>query len=274
MIAADPPHAPLLTPLSYEEQEWNGIRLLAYDECGDGRIVEVLGDLATADHIAVLVPGNDNYLGNYFDPNRPTRPRVNGMTVLRTMAEIAPQGRFAVVVWLGYRTPNGFVEAVSRRPAQRGAGDLARLTHMLPQSAHITFIGHSYGAVVCGLALARARVDDCVVLGSPGMGGASVAELGFSGRLWAALGAQDWIRFFPRGKWKDVGHGPSPLRPGFGAIRFATGPIPGHCSYYAEGSESVRNIARICLGRYAEVSFVGRVGQGTSLRSSEVREAA
>src|SRR5699024_6537874 len=139
MITADPSHVPLPAPLLYEDREWNGIRLLAYDETGAGRIVEVLGDVSTADHIAVLVPGNDNYLGNYCDPNRPTRPRVNGMTVLRTMAELAPQGRFAVVVWVGYRTPNGFVEAVSRRPAQRGAGDLARLTHVLPQTAHITF---------------------------------------------------------------------------------------------------------------------------------------
>lgn len=273
-MIAGPPHVPLLAPLRYEQREWNGIRLLALDESGAGRIVEVLGDLATADHIAVLVPGNDNHLGNYFDPYRPTRPRANGLTVLRTMSEIVPQGRCAVVVWLGYCTPNGFVEAVSRRPAQHGAGDLARLTHVLPRTAHITLVGHSYGAVVCGLALARARAKDCVVLGSPGMGGGSVAELGFSGRLWAALGEQDWIRFFPRGMWGDVGHGPSPLRAGFGAVRFATGPIPGHCSYYVEGSESVRNIARICLGRYTEVSLPGGAGQDTWLRPSEVREAA
>lgn len=272
MIAAD--HVRLSAPLRYQNREWNGIRLLAYDESGDGRIVEVLGDAATADHIAVLVPGNDNYLGNYFDGNRPTRPRVNGLAVLRTMAEIAPQERCAVVVWVGYRTPRGFAEAVSRRPAQRGAGDLARLTHVLPRTAHITLIGHSYGAVVCGLALSRARADDCVVLGSPGMGGGSVAELGFSGRLWAALGERDWIRFFPRGQWRDVGHGPSPLRPGFGAVRFATGPISGHCSYYAEGSESVRNIARISLGHYAEVSCTGVPGQNPPRRSDEVGEAA
>ena len=263
-----------LPPLSYKEREWNVIRLLAFDECAEGRIVEVLGDLAGADYIAVLVPGNDNHLGNYFDPNRSTRPRVNAMTVLQTMFEFSPQGRFAVVVWLGYRTPRGFVEAASRRLAQNGVDDLVRLTHVLPRTAHITLVGHSYGTVVCGLALARARVDDCVVLGSPGMGVGSVAELGFSGRLWAALGEQDWIRFFPRTRWRDVGHGPSPLRAGFGALRFATGPIPGHCSYYAKGSESVRNIARICLGRYGEVSFAGRVGQHVLLDSGQVREAA
>ncbi|MFE6387893.1 alpha/beta hydrolase [Nocardiopsis dassonvillei] len=254
MIAAGPRHASPPTPLRYEEREWHGLRLLAHDETGDGRIVEALGDVAAADHIVVLVPGNDNYLGNYFDANRPTRPRVNGETVLRTMRALAPEERSAVVVWVGYDTPRGFAEAAFRGPAERGAEDLARLTAFLPRTARITLVGHSYGTVVCGLALRHGRVDECVALGSPGMGGSSVADLGFTGNLWAALGPADWIRFFPRGRWRDLGHGPSPLRPGFGATAFATGPIPGHCSYYTEGSESVRNIALIGLGRHAEVT--------------------
>ena len=57
--------------------------------------------------------------------------------------------------------------------------------------------------------------------------------------MWAALGGRDWIRFFPRGRLGGLGHGPSPLRRGFGAVRFATGPIRGHCSYYAPGSDLV-----------------------------------
>ncbi|MFD6098929.1 alpha/beta hydrolase [Nocardiopsis flavescens] len=256
MITAGPRTAPPPAPLHYRDQEWNGIRLLAYDDTGDGRIVEALGDVATADHIVVLVPGNDNYLGNYFDPSRPTRPRVNGATLLRTMGTIARGERFAVVVWMGYDTPRGFVEGAFRGPARQAAPDLVRLTRFLPGNAHITLVGHSYGTVVCGLALAQARVDDCIVLGSPGMGGSSTADLRYSGNLWAAQGREDWIRFFPRGRAGDLGHGPTPLRPGFGALRIETGEIPGHCAYYTDGSESVRNMARIGLGRYEEVTLV------------------
>ena len=101
------------------------------------------------------------------------------------------------------------------------------------------------------------------------MGVGSVAELAEG---WAALGSRTDSFLSQHGG--GCGHGPSPLRAGFGALRFANGPIPGHCSYYAKGSESVRNIARICLGRYGEVSFAGKVGQHVLLDSSQVREAA
>lgn len=258
MVAVNPPSCGVVEgPLRYGRGVRRGVRVLAFDESGPGRIVEELGDAAAADHVAVVVPGNDNDLGNYFDQARSTRPRANAAILLEEMRRQAPTERVAVVVWVGYRTPRGFGEAVMRAPAERGARDLVRLTRFLPSSARVTLVGHSYGAVVCGLALSRARVDECVVLGSPGLGVPDRAALGFSGNLWAALGPKDWIRFFPRGYVGGVGHGPSPLRSGFGARVFATGDIAGHCSYYRSGSESVRNIARIAVGRYERVSLVG-----------------
>ncbi len=272
MIAAGPSTIPAPEPLRYERARGYGVRLLACDGTEDGRIVEELGDAATADHVAVLVPGNDNYLGNYFNQKRATRPRANGETLLRTMREVAPGERVAVVVWVGYRTPRGFGEAVSRRPAIEGAADLVRLTRFLPGSARVTLVGHSYGTVVCGLALGRGRVGDCVALGSPGMGTRSREELGFSGNLWAARGPNDWIRFFPRGHVGEMGHGPSPMRRGYGARVFETGDIPGHCSYYRSGSESVRNIARIAVGRYEEVTPVA-VPRPPRPREERVAEA-
>ena len=165
----------------------------------------------------------------------------------------------AVIVWVGYRTPWGFLESFSRTLAERGAIDLARLTRILPHSAHVTLVGHSYGAVVCGLALPSARVDDCVVLGSPGMGTSSREDLCFAGNLWAALGPSDWIRYFPRVKIGRLGHGPSPVRAQHGAVVFDTGAIRGHCGYFADASESLRNIARIGLGRYDEVTRPGQL---------------
>ncbi|MDJ0010529.1 alpha/beta hydrolase, partial [Gordonia alkanivorans] len=71
--------------LHYEPMELRDAQLLAYDETGEGRIVEVFGDVATAEHIMIFVPGNDNGLGNYFDENRPTGPRASGWTLGRML---------------------------------------------------------------------------------------------------------------------------------------------------------------------------------------------
>lgn len=236
-----------------------GYHLLACDPPGGDRVVEAFGELATADHIAIVVPGNGHHIGNYFTTHGPGSLRGRGRRVLRAMQALSPESRVAVVVWVGYHTPPGLMSAVSNRPARDGAGDLARLTHFLPRSAHLTLIGHSYGTAVCGLALGAARVDDCVALGSPGMGVWRRDELGGRTHLWAAQAEADWIRHFPRVRLGRVGLGRAPLHPELGATRFDTGDIIGHHSYYAEHSESLRNVARIALGRYADVSRAGVV---------------
>jgi len=220
--------------LHYEPMELRDAQLLAYDETGEGRIVEVFGDVATAEHIMIFVPGNDNGLGNYFDENRPTGPRASGWTLGRMLRTLGPNDRVAVIVWVGYRTPWGFLESFSRTLAELGAIDLARLTRILPRSAHVTLVGHSYGAVVCGLALPSARVDDCVVLGSPGMGTSSREDLCFAGNLWAALGPSDWIRYFPRVKIGRIGHGPVS----------SSGAARSHCFRYRCRSRALRLLRR------------------------------
>ena len=69
-------------------------QFLSFDGRDGGRTVEVFGDLARADRIAVLVPGSDTNLDRY------ERLRA-GATALRQ--ELG--GRSAVVAWLGYETP-------------------------------------------------------------------------------------------------------------------------------------------------------------------------
>lgn len=240
--------------LRYGIQEIDGHCLLAADPLGKPRIVEALGEVATADHIAIIVPGNGHHQENYFAGGGPVGPRASGELVLATMQAMAPEERAAVVVWVGYHTPSGLAAALSNRRAREGASDLARLTHYLPRSAHLTLIGHSYGSTVCGLALARSCADDCVALGSPGLGVWRRAELGTSTRLWAGQATSDWIRLLPRAKLGHLGLGRRPLHRELQATRFETGGIGGHCSYYTENSESVRNIARIALGRYDAVT--------------------
>lgn len=240
--------------LHYCLRDVDGRSLLACDPPGGARIVEALGDVALADHIAVIVPGNGHHLGNYFTERGPVSPRARGELVLRTMQALAPDSRVAVVVWVGYHTPSGLAAAASSGPAHDGAADLAGLTHYLPRSAHLTLVGHSYGSTVSGLALAAARADDCVALGSPGMGVWRRDELGRRARLWAAQADSDWIRLLPRARLGRLGLGRAPLHPELNATRIGTGDITGHCGYYAETSESLRNVARIAVGRYDEVT--------------------
>ncbi|QFG69989.1 alpha/beta hydrolase [Ornithinimicrobium pratense] len=245
--------------LRYGERHVDGHQLLACDPPGGARIVEALGDVVAADHIAVLVPGNGHHQGNYFTERGPVAPRARGQLLLRTMQDLAPGSRAAVVVWVGYHAPPGLASAVSNAPAVSGAPDLARFTDYLPRSAHLTLVGHSYGSTVCGLALTHARVQDCVALGSPGMGVRRRAQLG-GARLWAAQAPTDWIRHFPQVRVGRFGLGRSPLHPELGATRIGTGDVAGHCGYYTEGSESLRNVARIALARYDEVTPPGDAG--------------
>lgn len=254
--------------LSHGEQHADGHRLLACDPPGGARIVEALGDVEAADHIVVLVPGNGHHRGNYFTERGPVAPRARGQLLLRTMRDLAPESRAAVVVWVGYHAPPGLASAAAIGPALVGGADLTRLTHYLPRSAHLTLVGHSYGATVCGLALAQARVEDCVALGSPGMGVWRRAQLG-DARLWAAQAPTDWIRHFPRVRLGRLGLGRSPLHPELGATRIGTGDVTGHCGYYTEGSESLLNVARIALGRYDDVTPPGYGGTAGAVTSVE-----
>ena len=105
MATAGRPEVSGTDRLHYEQTELHDAQLLAYDESGEGRIVEVFGDVATAEHIVIFVPGNDNGLGNYFDENRPTGPRASGWTLGRMLRTLGPDDQVAVIVWVGYRTP-------------------------------------------------------------------------------------------------------------------------------------------------------------------------
>ncbi|WP_192751825.1 alpha/beta hydrolase [Actinopolymorpha pittospori] len=252
---ATPDTRPALPPLRYAAQVVDGHELLAYDAEGDGRIVEVLGDLRHADHIAVLVPGAGHSLDTYFSGRAGGTPRQSGLALLAELRRQAPHEQVAVVVWLGYDTPEG-VDAASARSdrARPGARDLARLTHQLPAAARITLVGHSYGSVVIGQAAPAARADDIVVVGSPGLDAAVEADLRTGATVWAARAPGDPIRFAPPVRIAGWGHGAAPTSSSFGARSFAVGDIRGHSSYFTPGSESLSNIARIVRGRPDEVT--------------------
>ncbi len=235
----------------------SGRRFLLFDPDGRGLAAEVLGDLESARHVAVLVPGNDVDLDNYDDPRQPlAKPRGMAKALLREAAAVAPGERLAVVVWVGYVTPQGLgVDAAREELAEAGARSLVRFLAGLAAAGHpaTSLFCHSYGSVVCGLAARRVNVRDIVVLGSPGMHADTVADLHTRARIWAVRAPGDWIRHVPHLSLLGFGHGRDPVDPAFGARVLSAAGVRDHDGYFAPGTASLRAFAQIALQRYGKV---------------------
>ena len=235
--------------------------LLAYDPRGDGRTAVVLGDLTAATSVAVLVPGVgwslSGLLGHGY--RAPDGPLAAARALLDRTRQLDPAARVAVVVWLGYDPPERIdLQAVRSERAIAGAESLSRFLSGLPEPRHAVLICHSYGAVVCARSVrAGAPVTDLVTLAAPGLDVARAAELTASGRVWAARAPDDPIRYTPFVRLAGLGHGTDPTSAGFGARVLRTGTASGHAGYFAPGTEALTNLARITLGRIAEVTTDG-----------------
>ncbi|MFI2738557.1 alpha/beta hydrolase [Streptomyces sp. NPDC018711] len=220
--------------------QFGGARVLAHDPRGRGQVALVYGDLARAEHVAVIVPGSD------VDAEH-VKPLADMAGELRR----ATGGRTAVVAWAGYTTPVGVgLDAATGRLAEAGAERLTRFTEGLAAvgAAEPSLFCHSYGSVVCGLAAHRLKAKDLVVFGSPGMRAENVSELGTSARVWAAKDPTDWIDRVPNVEFAGLGHGADPTDPAFGARRIPAGDAAGHGGYFAPGTSSLRAFARIAEG--------------------------
>ncbi|WP_433528995.1 alpha/beta hydrolase [Micromonospora sp. CA-263727] len=244
MDAAGPPYA-----------DWarGGRRFLAFDARGDGRAVEVVGELATADRIAVLVPGVGSRLSDL--------DRGLGGVARRALARQArdlhaalrradPHARVAVLAWLGYDPPDGVAAAATAASARRGAralGEQLRVLAARRPTARVTLVGHSYGALVVGLAAVDAppQVTDVVTLGGVGTG-VDRADLLGPARVWAAEAPNDWIRRVPQLRLPGIGHGVRPGDRSFGAQ-----PLPvaatGHDGYLLPGGPTLAAVAEVVL---------------------------
>ncbi len=217
-------------------------RFLLFDPAGDGRAAEVFGDLMTARHVAVVVPGMNNDLNNFTggDAER----------VQHQASQFDPD-QVATIQWLGYDTPEG-ATALGTGAAGPGAEALPQFVQGIraqrSERLHWTVIGHSYGSVVTGMAESSQGldVDETVLVGSPGVGVDHASDLG-DGNVWVGLAKWDLVGY---SEW----HGPNPHDRAFGATRFHTGDISGHSSYFNEGSESLRNIGLITAGYLDDVN--------------------
>jgi pimeloyl-ACP methyl ester carboxylesterase len=241
----------------------HGRQFLAFDPRGNGRVVEVFGDLGSADRIAVLVPGVSTTANNFntgLDDVRDRAPAVQARALYDATRVAAPGQHVAVIAWLGYDAPQGVGRTAAREElARAGATALDRfaadLALMRPK-ARVTLIGHSYGSVVTGLAAAGlpSQVKDLVAVGSPGMGVSRAADLHTTAHVWAGQSAQDWIDWVPAFQVWGAGHGTLPTTPGFGDSVFGTNGVVDHDHYLAPGTQSLGNIVSIVLGRDASVT--------------------
>jgi pimeloyl-ACP methyl ester carboxylesterase len=250
-----------------------GRQFLEFDPHGDGRVVEVIGDLRAADRIAILVPGVANRAENFNTGvgNVAGRaPAVQARDLYDAAHAAAPGQHLAVIAWLGYDAPQGVGrDAVREELARAGAHALDRFAKGLASlrpSSSVTVIGHSYGSVVAGLAAADLppQVKDFVVVGSPGMGVSRAADLHTSAAVWAGQSAQDWMGWLPAFQLLGAGHGTMPTTPGFGDRVFGTHGVTDHDQYLAPGTQSLSNIVKIVLGHDSSV-----VGPDSAASSSQ-----
>lgn len=252
-------------------------QILLFDPGGDGRVVEVFGDLEGADRVAVLVPGITNDKTTFSSAGEGGF-RANAAILYEAAAAIDPD--VATIAWLGYDTPDG-IDAGLRNAAESGVPALRRFIEGIDPRAQsaVTVVAHSYGSLVAGLAAAEGlAVDDLVFLGSPGTGldHSSGAQLRPNGRVWVGLADGDpiaaalspselppwWVPvpFMPAWLAIDMSdgpetlwHGANPAADGFGAARFSTAGSSGHSSYFEAGS--LENLVRIMQGRYGDVDL-------------------
>jgi hypothetical protein len=229
-------------------------QVLFFDARGQGLAAVVVGDLATARRVAVIVPGSDTTVSTFFA--RGTASPGGAAAALAAQARaLAPGDHLAVIAWLGYAAPPTLSRAVlTSADAARGAQDLRPLvTALAGRGDQVALICHSYGSVVCGLAARGLPVTDIAVAGSAGMDASSAAALGTRARVWAGRGSGDWIGDVPHVRLFGLGFGTDPVSAGFGARVFAAG-SGGHSDYFRPGSISLVNLAWIALGDPAEVT--------------------
>ncbi|MFD1542562.1 alpha/beta hydrolase [Nonomuraea guangzhouensis] len=144
--------------------------VLALPSQHSGRLVKVYGDLATADRVAIVVPGADTTVATFEASTK--RPGGAARALLAEAAKVGHGERLAVVAWLGYDAPPTWsLGAITDTAAVEGAKALRRTVTELHArtSAPIALLCHSYGSVVCAKAGPDLPVADMALFGSPGI---------------------------------------------------------------------------------------------------------
>jgi pimeloyl-ACP methyl ester carboxylesterase len=209
----------------------------------------LFGDLETAEHVAVVVPG----VGDGTNLCRDWIPDAVNLYEASTST--------AVILWKGYDNPADVLAAAAgsiecNDDLATAAYDLTEFvtTLSLEPEQSLTVIAHSFGSIVLGAALADAglRVTDVVVAGSPGM---TVDEL----RQLHLEQSHFFSEQAPGDAIAELGlFGASPTSPKFGGTRMSTNapehvPVVSHSHYFEPGSTALENMVDVVTGHYDEV---------------------
>jgi hypothetical protein len=230
--------------LRAEEAAGRTVQLHLLDLHGD-RVVLSLGDLDTADAVALLVPGvlttPDDDLGAMVGDAR---------DVAAAAEAVAPAATVATVVWIGYRTPQTPQAMTGRAASVEGGRALAAALDGLSAAraaagnppARTTVLAHSYGTVVVDEAAdrpGRLQSDAVVLLGSPGMAGNAAAlearEVYDAGSVGDPVSWSGWFGM-PAGA------------PAFGATELPADTWAGHSDYYERDGATLAAIGEVVVG--------------------------
>ncbi len=259
---------------------------------GQGRAAISIGDPDLADDVSVIVPGTgssvrDGWLSDGHN---------DAINLWEQSNAAEPNGKHAVISWMGYDAPDGFGDLrianpdLARDGGQLLAADVNGLwvTHSPDQQPHVTVLGHSYGSTTVADAFAGygMHANDAVLLGCPGTDLArSAADFNLDGgNVYVGSASSDpvsWIGAAP--EWLpdylnqrlgyptglDAGLGIDPAGDAFGSIRFdaevvgSDGLDPSdHSHYYERGSESLRAMTRITSGSSDMLAQEGLLAEG------------
>lgn len=252
---------------------------------GDGRVAEVWGDITTARHVVVVVPGtgtSERHWGSAAAQGEHTWQALRAAT----------GGDGAVVEWLGSPEPPNLAAAALLSWAEKAAPALSAFVRGLPllPGAVLTLVGHSYGAVVAGMAVRGGGLRPAALVGvGPAGFGPDVRSVRDLGRVptYVLEDARDPIRLVPEAERLPVqvadlvggpvagfvldettrlaglGHlGASPVcLPG--AVQLASADddplappvrLARHGAYFDEGSVTLRQVAAVAAGMPARTT--------------------
>ena len=241
------------------------------------RAAVAVGDVDTAEHVAVLTPGFGTTVQDGLGAEEETAAALRD----RSLSALGGAGRggesVAAVAWLGYDVPAGVVAVSTPDAARSGGADLARFYDGIDASRradpHLTALGHSYGSLTTGYALQQAHgVDDAVVFGSPGLGTDHVGDLhvppGHTGVVeapWDPVADLGWFGDDPNRLDGVTGLSARPATLPDGS---ATAGSVLHADYLTPGTTSQFNIAATVAGLPEERILDPGVGVGDVVRGA------
>lgn len=237
-------------------------QLLSLETSGQRVLAAVAqGNVDTADHIGVVVPGLYSNVANNL------QKYDDDATAMGENAQrYTNGGSVAMISYLGYEAPQDIAQVTDIGYARKGADKLAGFLNGLDASrergagdAHITVAGHSYGSTTAGIALTKVNdgvVDDLIQFGSPGSGVQDVSEFNLpKGHAWVS--ATDYKQDMVQGMGDDGRFGKNPdTMEGYNHLSGDVGegdgsfyPFSKHNGYFNRGSHALDDISRVIAGK-------------------------